>query len=93
MLLRGKMGMVYFDDAGNVTETALLANGSDTFGIDIPAAQYHSLVCLESGTVFLEAKAGPYLPLTPEETAPWAPAEQDLASASYLSELQRLFSP
>jgi cupin fold WbuC family metalloprotein len=93
VLLRGKMGMVYFDDAGNVTETALLAVGSDTFGIDIPAGTYHSLICLESGTLFLEAKAGPYRPFTPEETAPWAPAEQDPAAVSYLSGLARLFSP
>lgn len=93
VLLRGKMGMVFFDDAGNVTETALLAFGSDTSGVDIPAGQYHSLVCLEPGTVFLEAKAGPYRPFTPEETAPWAPEEQDPAAAFYLSGLERLFSP
>jgi len=93
VLLRGKMGMVYLDDGGNVTETALLAAGSATFGIDIPAGTYHSLVCLESGTVFLEAKAGPYRPFTPEETAPWAPAELDPVAASYLSGLERLFSP
>ena len=93
VLLRGKMGMVYFDDTGNVTETALLSADGPAFGIDIPAGTYHSLVCLEAGTVFLEAKAGPYRPFTPEETAPWAPAEQDPAAASYLSGLERLFSP
>jgi len=93
VLLRGRMGLIFFDDAGNVTETALLAAGSDVFGIDIPAGTYHSLVCLEPGTVFLEAKAGPYRPFTPGETASWAPAEQDPEAASYLSGLERLFSP
>jgi cupin fold WbuC family metalloprotein len=93
VLLRGRMGMIYFDDAGNVSDTALLSAGGPASGIDIPAGQYHSLVCLESGTVFLEAKAGPYLPFTPDETAPWAPAEQDPEAASYLSGLERLFSP
>jgi len=93
VLLRGRMGMIFFDDAGIVTETALLSAGGPASGIDIPAGQYHSLVCLEPGTVFLEAKAGPYRPFTPEETAPWAPEEQDPAAASYLSGLERLFSP
>ena len=93
VLLRGRMGMIYFDDAGNVSDTALLSAGGPASGIDIPAGQYHSLVCLEPGTVFLEAKAGPYLPFTPDETAPWAPAEQDPEAASYLSGLERLFSP
>lgn len=91
LLLRGRMGMIYFDDAGNVTETALLAVGSDTFGIDIPAGKFHSLVCLEPGTLFLEAKAGPYRPFTPEEVATWAPAENSPEVADYLAGLERLF--
>lgn len=91
VLLRGRMGMVYFDESGSVTETALLAAGGDAFGIDIPSGTYHSLVCLEPGTVFLEAKAGPYRPFTAEETAPWAPSEGDAATASYLAGLEQLF--
>lgn len=92
VLLRGKMGMIYFDDAGNVTGTALLAAGGATFGIDIPAGTFHSIVCLEPGTVFLEAKAGPYRPFIPEELAPWAPAEGEPGVAGYLAGLERLFT-
>jgi len=92
VLLRGRMGMIFFDGAGNVTETALLNAGGPASGIDIPAGQYHSLVCLETGTVFLEAKAGPYRPFTSEESAPWAPAEPDATAATYLSGLERLFT-
>lgn len=53
---------------------------SDSFGIietidmvpsgvvlNIEKGQWHSLKCLESGTVLLEAKDGPYAPLTEEE--------------------------
>ncbi len=93
LLLKGRMGMIFFDDAGTVTETALLAVGSESFGIDIPWGTYHSLVCLEPGTVFLEAKAGPYRPFTPEENAPWAPTEQEPTAPVYLAELERLFVP
>ena len=35
----------------------------------------NTLVALETGTVFFEAKAGPYRPLIPAEKAAWAPAE------------------
>ena len=93
LLMRGKMGMIFFDDAGNVIETALLAVGSDIFGIDIPSGAYHSLVCLEPGTLFLEAKAGPYRPFLPQEMAPWSPAEQDAEAAGYCTGLERLFTP
>ena len=92
LLLRGRMGMIFFDECGNVTGTACLAAGSDTFGIDIPAGQYHSIVCLEEDTVFLEAKAGPYRPFLPEELSHWAPAEGTPEVAGYLAGLERLFT-
>lgn len=91
IVLRGKMGMVFFDDAGEVTATLLLVAGGDSFGIDIPHGTFHTLASLESGTVFFEAKGGPFLPLSAEETAPWAPAENDPAAAAYLGRLAALF--
>ena len=48
---------------------------------------------LESGSVFLEAKAGPYSPLTLEERAPWAPAEDSEKASAYLADLRALFAP
>ncbi len=39
VLLRGSMGLIFFDDAGQVTATARLTVGSDVFGIDIAAGQ------------------------------------------------------
>jgi hypothetical protein len=41
---------------------------------------------LEPGTVFLEAKAGPYLPLSADEKAPWAPVEGDGKAPALLAE-------
>ena len=35
--------------------------------LSIEAGRWHSLKCLESGTVLLEAKDGAYRPLVPEE--------------------------
>jgi len=35
--------------------------------LNIEKGQWHSLKCLESGTVLFEAKDGPYRPLSPED--------------------------
>lgn len=35
--------------------------------LNIEEGQWHSLKCLESGTILLEAKDGKYQPLSPDE--------------------------
>lgn len=91
IVVRGRLGLVIFDDAGAVRQVAVLAAGGNRFGVDIPHGVWHSVVALEPGTVFFEAKAGPYVPITPEERAPWAPGEADAAAPAYLEKLQTLF--
>lgn len=93
VVLRGAFGVVLFDEAGNVSRTSLLRADGETLGINIPSGTFHSLVCFEPGSVFFEAKAGPYLPLTPEEKAPWAPGEGDAGAPAYLEKLFALFEP
>lgn len=90
-VLRGRVGVVTFDDRGAVTAAVLLEPGGAATAVDIPHGEYHAAVSLEIGTVFLEAKAGPYLPLTDQETAPWAPAEGEPGVESYLATLEGLF--
>jgi hypothetical protein len=57
-------------------------------GVDIPHGTWHTLVALASGTVFFEAKAGPYVALSEAERAPWAPAEGS-SSAVVMLEIYR----
>jgi cupin fold WbuC family metalloprotein len=92
VVLRGRLGAVYFDDSGQVTRTLLMAPASALVGVHTPRGAYHSFIALEPGTVFFEAKAGPYTPLAENEIAPWAPAENDPAAADYLAALERLFA-
>lgn len=89
--LRGRIGIVYFDSDGQVTETVVLSPDGDAVGIDITHGTYHSVLGLTPGSVFLEAKAGPYAPLLPEEKAAWAPVEGEVTAAAYLARLQALF--
>lgn len=67
VVLRGKVKWLYYDENGKVTETFIVAPGSDLCGLSVPKGQWHSLQCLENGTVILETKDGPYAPLTAED--------------------------
>ena len=88
VVLRGAMAVVEFDAAGEVIEVTKVDAGGTAIGVDIPAGIWHTVVALDDGTVFLEAKAGPYLPLTAEEKAPWAPAESAAEAAAYFTALR-----
>ena len=75
VVLQGRFGYLSFDDAGNVLETLTLAAGGPVYGVDIPHGTPHTLLALEPNSVFFEAKAGPFVPLSQDEIAAWSPAE------------------
>ena len=89
--VRGSFGVVFFDERGAVVEKAVIGAHGERIGVNIPRGVFHSLVALETGSVFLEAKAGPYRPVTDKELAPWAPREGDAGAAAYQSTLVALF--
>jgi len=88
ILVSGRLGIVTFSDTGDVTEKVILSHQNNTLAADIPHGVYHTAVSLEPGTVFFEAKAGPYLPLSEAETASWAPCDGDAAVPVYLEQLR-----
>ena len=87
VLLRGKLGAVIFDEAGHVAAAKILLPGQTA---DVPHGTFHTWLALEDGTVFFETKAGPYVPLTPEEKASFAPPEGDPRAPEYLAWLKSL---
>ena len=89
VVLRGKMGLVEFDAEGNVLGKWTVGPGETA---DVPHGAFHGWCVLEDGTVFFEAKAGPYEPITPDEWGTFAPAEGDPAAADYLAWLKGLFA-
>lgn len=91
VMLRGRMGLVTFDANGKVAEAVLMEAGGDVVAISIPHGVFHTLVALEPGTIFFEAKAGPYRALQPNEKSSWAPAEGTPEVAGYLAALRKLF--
>ena len=66
-LLRGRIRWHFYDDAGKETESVLLDANGDVRCINVEKARWHSLECLESGSVLLESKDGKYEPLREEE--------------------------
>ncbi|MDP2133049.1 MAG: WbuC family cupin fold metalloprotein [Sulfuritalea sp.] len=88
VVLRGLLGLVLFNDAGGIVRCVKVGAGGAALGVDIPHGTWHTAVALEPDTVFLEAKAGPYLPLTAAEKAAWAPVENTQEAANYLTTLQ-----
>jgi len=90
--LKGRFGVVFFDATGRVVERTLIAPAADCVGVDIEHGLFHSIVALEDGSVFFECKAGPYVPISTEELAPWAPPEGDAAAPAYLAKLRALFA-
>ena len=91
MIVRGRLGVILFDEAGLVAKKILLAADGDTLAVDIPHGIFHTAVSLATGTIFFEAKAGPYLPLADGEKAVWAPEDGTPDVAPYLAGLAALF--
>ena len=84
--LQGRFGYLSFDAEGQIIEAIELKPCGDTLGIDIPHGTTHTILALEPDSVFFEAKAGPFLPLTADEIAAWSPEEgSDAATALWNS--------
>lgn len=66
-LLRGKIRWHFYDDAGKETESVVLDANGDVRCINVEKARWHSLECLETGSVLLESKDGRYEPQQPED--------------------------
>ena len=59
--IRGHFEEYFYDEKGNLTETIDMVPGGNVLNIE--AGQWHSLKSFESGTVLLEVKDGPYVPI------------------------------
>ena len=67
VILRGRLRWMYYDKQGNLIDNYLLDAEGDIRGISNPKGQWHSIECLESGTVIFESKNGSWMPLREED--------------------------
>ena len=63
--IRGHFEEYFYDSEGRLTDTIDMVPDGTVLNIEV--GQWHSLKCLESGTVLLEAKDGAYRPLEEDE--------------------------
>ena len=71
--LQGRFIVLHFDDAGVVTDRAVL--GEDCAVLETAAGQWHAVLSLDTGGVIFEVKHGPYAPIAADDFAPWAPSD------------------
>ena len=67
VIVRGSLIERFYDDEGNVTEEVLMVPGGENSVVQVEKDRWHSLECLESGTVLFEAKDGAWEPLAEED--------------------------
>lgn len=91
VLMNGRLGIITFTNSGEIAESVLLSRENGNLAVNIPSAVFHTAVSLEPGTVFFEAKAGPYLSLTEDEVAAWSPNDASDCALTYLEQLRGLF--
>ena len=65
--LRGRLVWMYFDELGRCTEHIELSPSGEIVALNIPIGQWHTVKAIESGSVILEMKDGPYEPFGPDE--------------------------
>ena len=64
VILRGKIRWIFFDDDGKETESVVLDADGEVRMINVEKDRWHSVECLESGSVIYESKDGAYEPLS-----------------------------
>lgn len=66
--LRGRLVWEFYDELERIcTETIEVSPNGPVVALNVPAGQWHTVRVLESGTVIMEVKDGPYEPMEPED--------------------------
>lgn len=66
--IRGRVVEEFYDELERIcTESVVLSPNGTTIAVNVPVGQWHTVKALESGSVILECKDGPYEPLGPED--------------------------
>lgn len=80
--LQGRFIVLHFDDAGVVTDRAVLGEG--TAVLETPAGQWHAVLSLDTAGVIFEVKHGPYTPIAEADFAAWGPSDGEAQVADLL---------
>lgn len=93
--VKGRFVLLLFDDSGAKRDAVHFGNDSRghaemaNVGVEMSPVDWHTVIALESGSILLEIKPGPFVPDTAKEFAPWAPEENVPEAVTYFQELLR----
>lgn len=87
ILMRGSGLLLTFNAEGVVIDRYIIGKNCDIMSVEVQPEMYHCFVPLESGTIFMEVKAGPYVKPTGSDWGNWAPAEGDDGVQAYMEKL------
>ena len=85
--VRGKLALFIFNDTGEIEQTVVFGPHEDVIGVELPPGVWHTVVALETGSVFYETKPGPFNPIQKKDLASWAPEENSAEAVAYLQRL------
>ena len=90
--IRGRFALFLFDDAGSVLEVVRFAGGdlAANAAVEVSAGQWNTVIALESGSILLEVKEGPFEPVAAGDIAAWSPPEGSPHVEAYLATLRSL---
>ncbi|MDD2161749.1 WbuC family cupin fold metalloprotein [Pseudomonas sp. MIL19] len=91
LVLKGRLGVLIFNDSGEVLDKRVLEACGECVGVDLPPGVFHALVVLEADSILFECKAGPYKPVDEGEQASWAPREGEPGVAAYQAWMRAQF--
>lgn len=91
LLLQGKIGVLLFDDQGNITHQEQLGEESENYGIEMAEGTFHTLVSLAPNTVMFELKEGPYVPTSDKDFLPQFPHEGSSEAQKQVKNWESLF--
>lgn len=96
--IRGLLAFMVFGSEGEVQAVHLLGAGNHAecqgvaVGVEVQPGQWHTVISLESGSILLEMKGGPFDPEAPKYFSPWAPEEMTQEGQIYLETLKKQVS-
>lgn len=84
---KGRFVFLKFDEKGEIVDHFILDPKTNSYSAEINSKIYHTLICLESDSVGLDLKTGPFHPINDKDFAEWAPKEGDERCEDYLNDI------
>ena len=91
IILKGKVGILFFDDEGNIKDKKIISKQNQVYLAEIPTKTWHSFIVISPDAAMYELILGKYDPETHKVYPNWAPEKSTEEAKEYLEELRGYF--